>query len=136
MYWTIFIVALALYLFVVLYVSVHEMKEINNTGKLLVQKTLALKELALAHGYSKDGWERFSEYQLFYEEYKEAIDVYADWKKNKVIFALKMFAVMLYMAPHMLSIYNKERKQRLATAESAQNHAGEALEKAKKEERD
>lgn len=136
MYWTIFIVALALYLFVVLYVSVHEMKEINNTGKMLVEKTLALKELALAHGYSKDGWERFSEYQLFYEEYKEAIDVYADWKKNKFVFAIKMFAVMLYMAPHMLSIYNKERKQRLATAESAQNHAQEALQTAQKEERD
>jgi len=136
MYWTIFIVALALYLFVVLYVSVHEMKEINETGKMLVQKTLALKELALAHGYSKDGWERFSEYQLFYEEYKPALDVYADWKKNKVVFAFKMFAVMLYMTPHMLSIYNKERKKRLAIAEAWQENATSALEKVKKEERD
>lgn len=111
MYWTIFGIIVGAYALTVLYVSIREIMSINETGKLLEKRAKALENLAALHGYSRDGWERFSEYQNFLEEYKEALDVFHEWSKEPIWFSIKMYGIMIFLAPSMLNTYRKAKAQ-------------------------
>jgi hypothetical protein len=91
-------------------IGTYDVYQIATKGQRLYERKRMLESLASLHGYSPTGWNRYSEYQEFMQEYGDIVKMYQDYKANPWISSLSHVGLTVVIIPAMISRAIKESK--------------------------